>query len=165
MLADPLVPITTMTGGVSILPATLEDVMDFSRLIRSADRREAEALGFRSAEEGLVRGLRYSELAWTARAGEHMVCIFGVAPGSIMLETGIPWLVSSFYLEQHARSFLRHSRPYLAAMLRLYPRLRNFVDCRNTAAIRWLEWLGFTLDGPLPVGLGGEPFYRFTLEA
>ena len=149
---------------VSVEPTRPEDVLEMAPFIRVADRLEAKRLGITSAPEGLMQALQKSALAYTARVDGQIVCIFGVAPHCLLLDSGTPWLVGTDLIERHARQFLRHSRPYLAEILALYPRLSNFVDASNTHAVRWLRWLGFFLDGPSPVGPRGAPFYRFTME-
>jgi hypothetical protein len=47
--------------------------------------------------------------------------------------------------------------------LRRYPILRNFVDVRNRASIRWLRWLGSTLSDP--VEIRGHEFRLFELRS
>ena len=54
---------------------------------------------------------------------------------------------------------------YLTQMHEVHPVLRNVVDARNTVSIRWLEWLGFTLGTPQPMGVCGLPFIPFEMSA
>ena len=49
-------------------------------------------------------------------------------------------------------------------MLATYPLLRNYVDERNTMAIRWLEWLGFEILPVEPFGVEGLPFHPFEMR-
>jgi hypothetical protein len=49
----------------------------------------------------------------------------------------------------------------LARMRAAYPQLENHVDARNRRALRWLGWLGFTIEAPAPWGVEGRPFHRF----
>jgi len=45
-----------------------------------------------------------------------------------------------------------------------YSHLENWVDARNTKAINWLRWLGFTVHDPVPFGVAGLPFHRFDMR-
>ena len=45
-----------------------------------------------------------------------------------------------------------------------YTWLVNWVDDRNTCAIRWLKWMGFTIHEPEPYGVANLPFRRFDMK-
>ena len=68
-------------------------------------------------------------------------------------------------LEQVPFTFARMSRPFLRLMKDRHLRLTNHVDVRNALAIRWLRWLGFTLDPAAPAGPFGFMFHHFWMEA
>ncbi len=53
----------------------------------------------------------------------------------------------------------------VARWLRTYRVLRNHVDARNSQAIRWLGWLGFTLKPAVPYGVARLPFHPFERSA
>lgn len=89
--------------------------------------------------------------------------MFGIGDLNILAGVGAPWLLGTNELEANARDFLRMSRDFKDQLLRRYSILRNFVDVRNTASIRWLEWLGFSLLDP--VEMRGYQFRLFELRA
>ena len=149
---------------VSIEPARPEDVLESSSTIRQADRDECLALANMTAETAMWRGLELSPMAWTGRVDGGIVAIFGVAPGCEATGLGIPWLVGTDALPLHALPFLRNSRGYLALMRRAYPWLQNVVDARNTAAIRWLRWLGFHVELAVPIGPNRVPGHVFWMR-
>lgn len=155
----------SLSPAVTILPAKPEDVLELSACVRSADRLEAEALGVTSVEEALMAGLRCSSHAWTGRANGEIVCLFGAALRSQLLQTGSVWLIGSICLERYARPFLRHSLPYLTIMLESYRYLSNYVDVRNRKTIRWLDWLGAEFEGTEYLGPRRLPFRRFSFTA
>jgi len=148
---------------VEIRPATVEDAP--ALVLRQADREEVEALTGRDAREALVESVVRSAAAWAGLANGELVCLFGVVPVSLVGVTGIPWLLGSDAVTRYGRPFLRRNRAYLREMLREFPVLRNVVDARNTVSIRWLEWLGFTLGTPQPMGVCGLPFIPFEMSA
>ena len=95
------------------------------------------------------------------RADGEPVCIFGVASETVMSRIGAPWLLGTPDIEKHSRAFLRLNRAYIADLRRDYDFLANFVDMRNNQAIRWLQWLGFTLLDPRPYGVNQLMFHPF----
>lgn len=138
---------------------------DLTADFRAADRREAWAATGLPFAEALARSLALSTRAWTGTIDGRTAAIFGVAAASPLTGLGVPWLVGTDLVGRHPRVFLRRSRPILGEMLRLYPRLVNYVDADNEAAVRWLGWLGFRIAAPEPFGPFALPFHRFSLEA
>lgn len=148
---------------VTIRPTEPEDILACSVSIRAADRAECWAAARWEPEETLWAGLQCSDPCLTALVDGEVVCIFGVVPVSLLTGRGCPWLIATTGLERHARKFLRESKQYVAAWAAQYEILMNHVDARNTVAIRYLRWLGFTLVPAAPFGPMGLPFHRFTL--
>ena len=148
---------------VNIRPATFRDALTLE--LRKADREEVEALTGRNPRAALVESVERSSSAWAGLADDKLVCLFGVVPMSLIGVTGVPWLLGSDAVTPYGRPFLRRNRAYLREMLREFPVLRNVVDARNTVSIRWLEWLGFTLGTPQPMGVRGLPFIPFAMSA
>jgi len=61
--------------------------------------------------------------------------------------------------------FLRRNRNWIDANMKIYDKLENYVDARNTKAINWLKWLGFQFaDETVPYGMLKMPFYKFWLK-
>lgn len=116
-----------------------------------------------SFEDALVESVRRSD--WTACGvvDGAPVCLFGVAPGSVLSGRGVPWMLAGAGLDRAEIPFLRRSRPVRDAMLATYPHLCNVVDARNTRTIRWLDWLGFRINRE-PVSVNGHPFLVFHAE-
>ena len=131
---------------------------------RQADRDEiVEGCG-QTVAGALSYGLRASVAAHVICWGDTPLAAFGDVSHSPCAGIGIPWLVSTHAIEQHARPFLRACRPLLNLMLVRHPTLVNYVDARNTAAIRWLEWLGFTMSSPVPYGPNQLLFRQFHMN-
>ena len=148
---------------VRIVPALEDHLGDL--VLRQADVDEIWASSAADSQAALTRTLGVSTRAWSGYADDELVVMFGVARASLLGGIGVPWMVASDSLEGHAIRFLRRCRPYVREMLDGFVVLMNFVDARNTTAIKWLEWCGFTIFDPTPYGPFRMPFHRFEVRA
>lgn len=148
--------------AAEVLPASVDDVPTILPLVRQADVDEiTEALGI-PMDVALREGL--ADNAKKIVVDGEVVAVFGDATYSILGSVGIPWLISTVHVERHARAFLKVCKPEVQGMLSRHRHLLNYVDARNTVAIRWLKWLGFTFAPAIPYGPKGFPFHPFTLN-
>lgn len=143
---------------LEIRPSLPGDTWLLANRVRKADVDELWA-GLRYTPEQAIRyGLQHSSVVRTAFIEGEAAAIYGVVPRE---GAGIPWAVFTTTIDRHALTFLRGSRRELESMREGYDRLVNVVDARNTLAVRWLQWLGFALDEPVPYGPDGVLFHRF----
>lgn len=150
--------------AAEVLPVTAADVPAILPFVRQADIDEiTEALGI-PMEEALIDAVTDSLNTKKIVVDGEVVAVFGDATYSILGSVGIPWLISTTHVERHARAFLKVCKPEVQGMLTRHTHLLNYVDARNTAAIRWLKWLGFTFAPAIPYGPKGFPFHPFTLN-
>lgn len=149
---------------VRVEPATLAHAADLAPRMRKADVEEVWASGACRPQEALERSLRMTPEPWSGFANGELVCMFGIAPLTLLGDVGLPWLLGSHNLPQYARRFLRLNRHYMACVKQDYRLLVNYVDARNSVAIRWLGWLGFTILPAEPYGPFGLPFHRFEMR-
>ncbi len=146
--------------------ATDAHALDMAPRLRAADREEVAASSGRSPLEALRYSLAASSHAVSALDPVgRVVCMFGVGVVDLMGGVGAPWLLGSDLMADHRREFARRSRAYLPLMLAHYPNLENAVDARHVEAIRWLEWLGFTIGDPKPIGRSGAMFRPFEMRS
>lgn len=144
-----------------MLPLLAADIELIEPLVRQADRDEiTEALGVPMIE-ALAQAQAGSCKASKIVAGGEVVAVFGDAVHSVLGRIGVPWLISTMHVERHPKAFLQVCKPEVAEMLTRHAELVNYVDVRNTAAIRWLKWLGFQFDEPAPYGPNQMMFQRF----
>lgn len=129
--------------------------------MRRADREEVLASSGHQPEESLVYSLKVSTAAWTGLIDDEPVCMFGVAPISVLAGRGAAWMLGTDTLERWPRTFLRRCRPCVEVMQAVYPKLENYVADGNALSKAWLKWLGFTLADSV-VLLGGVPFRHFS---
>lgn len=133
--------------------------------LRPADLAEGEALAGRGrVREAIDRSIADSTHCWTAWAGADLMCMFGVAPVSLLSDDGVPWMLGTPVVARERRALTRLARPYIARMLAAHPRLVNVVDARNVAAMRFLRHVGFQLLPAQPLGVAGLPFHPFVME-
>jgi hypothetical protein len=147
---------------IQIVPATEAHARAMAPHLRAADADEVLALGF-APDDALVESVRASFEAWTALVDGRPMCMWGLTAPMIMDVVGVPWLLTTPEIERHRRAFLVGSRRMVAEMLAVFPRLENWVDPRHTKAVRWLRWLGFTVEAPAPYGPLGAMFCRVTM--
>ena len=130
---------------------------------RPADVLELAALGV-TPYQAMRDSLHVPGLAYTGMVDGEPVCMFGACEATMVGNLARPWMVGSTLVEKYQLQFLRRNRKMLGIWLDLYTRLENYVDVRNTQAIKWLRWLGFEFTGPQPLGPYRTPFYRFSMS-
>jgi hypothetical protein len=146
---------------VSAVKATAAHVARIALNCREADRHELWT-GWRHTPERALRfGLEQSSHVWTGVANMRPFCMVGVVPESVLSGSGRIWLIGTDEILEHQLAFLRRCRPILARMQAVYSTLSNEVAAENESAVRWLEWLGFTLYPARPIGIDGTPFHHF----
>ena len=150
---------------VTIRPVTRDALAHLAKHMRPADRQEVWAAGHRTPREALNRAVDLSRRAWLGYADGVPAAAWGVAPASLLGETGVPWLLGTEAIERHPVAFLRRCRGMLDDLSRDFLVLRNLVDTRNRSSIRWLGWLGFAIDPPIPHGPDRLPFHPFWRQA
>lgn len=147
--------------NVELLPTTRKHVDGVASRMRRCDREEIWASGRRRPREAIARGVATSVLCMTGLVDRRPVCVFGVAPASMLSGHGSPWMLGAAGLDAAARPLVRLSLPVVEAMNEMFPVLANYADARNTRTLRWLAWLGFTIEPAAPHGPDGIPFHRF----
>lgn len=148
----------------TIEPSTLEHAFDLGKRMRKSDKEEAWAATHSPPVTAVLLSMKATPKPMTGLADGQVVCMFGVGASTVLSLTGVPWLLATKELEKHARVFLRRNKQGLLEMSEGYTFLRNYVDVRNRAAIRWLGWLGFTILPPEPYGMEGLPFHPFEMK-
>jgi hypothetical protein len=152
-------------GIHKIVPATQAHIEMMVPIIRKADVEELWATGLYAPRAAMECGLLNSEECFVGFADDNPVCIYGVVPESMLGNVGVPWMVSTHYMDIHAGTFLRQSRTQVMETLGKFNKLLNFVDARNQRSIRWLKWCGFNVDKePTPWGVFNMPFHKFSME-
>lgn len=147
---------------IYVRPMVETDVLEIAAVARHADIEEMRDGAGVTIEQALWQGLEHSLRASVIMAGDKPVAAFGDTSTGVLSGVGVPWLVSTIHVQKHARGFLRVCRPLVDDMLTRHFELMNYVDERNKAAIRWLEWLGFEMGETVTAAVSGLPFRKFT---
>jgi hypothetical protein len=139
-----------------ILPGRVEHAEALAAALRPADRAECEAL---VGHDNVLACIResYEHSLWSLTACEPagpVVAAWGVRPLSILASKGMPWLLTGQGIERHRLTFARASIFWKQAMHEDFDFLENHVDARYEVSIRWLRWLRFEIDEPVPYGGG-----------
>jgi hypothetical protein len=128
-----------------------------------------EAIGFRAADnhECLIatgdlaavqcyKALEMPEAITLSIMNEgYPVGMFGIAPFS---EVGVPpgagvlWLLGSEGIKEIKVDFLWQCRDWVNWLQTHYPFGFNFVHTKNTAALKWCEFVGFQFEGEFMYG-------------
>ena len=132
--------------------------------MRHADAVEVMAMCGYTPRQALRVSMECSRMSAVVLADGVPLAILGLGVRDVLLGIGTPWLLSSEQAVKHKRQFLELSPPVIQEMLTICPKLVNYVHSENSLSIRWLKWLGFTMDEPLPIGINGEMFHRFHME-
>jgi len=143
-----------------IVPATREHAVKLAARMRASDLRELRALGL-DPFVALYDGIKVSRDAVTGLVDGRVLGMFGVAVYVPLSDEGCPWFLGSYEVPQHSRAFLRFCKTGLSHIAPQYSLLVNYVDARYPEAVRWVRWLGFTVDAPEPRGPHGVLFHRF----
>jgi hypothetical protein len=159
------------TGIPTICPVVFDwEGQYIAEHLRAEDRlelSEAQPLGFedvirdslamsgsRSAVFRVPAG-RLSLQAW------EPVAVFGVAPYPGLPHVGIPWLLATRRFDDHRIRLVRGVRRMLYHLRSDFAQLENHVHADNARSVRFLEWLGFTVEPAAPWGHKGAMFRRF----
>jgi hypothetical protein len=146
----------------TIQKATASTVVNIAPLIREEDVAEVYAVSGKDVLTVLIEACQITEQVYVAVRGEALIAIFGVTPHPTESHAGIPWMLATPEMEKHHKDLLRIAPEYIERMHSQYPILSNMVDARNTKAINWLAWCGFSFPKRFDhYGYERRPFLQF----
>lgn len=145
-------------------PPTEEAIQFIADNMRKADVIEVWAAGRHTPIEALELSMKRSKKSVIVYDDDIPLTALGLVLRDFLSSVGVPWLLSAEQALKHKRKFLELSPPVIQEMLDICPKLVNYVHAENKLSIRWLQWLGFTIEDPKPAGLSGELFHRFIME-
>ena len=143
---------------------TPEAIQFIAENMREADRIEVWASNRHTPLEALEISMRRSKKSLIVYGDGIPLTALGIVLRGFLSDVGIPWLLSTEQALKHRKQFLKLSPPVIEEMLDICPKLINYVHAENKLSIRWLKWLGFTIDDPTPLKTTGELFHKFHME-
>jgi len=141
--------------------AVVEDCLTIMDNLRDSDR---ELLEYMSVDcfQAFALALHTSTFAYTWVVDEVPVCVWGVQQQSLMSGSATIWMLTTKEMEKNVFLFTRKSQMIVKELLEVYTELTGYVHSSNTRSIRWLTWLGFTIEPSqvLENGLRVRMFYK-----
>lgn len=155
-------------GSATIVPVEPSHVLAVARTMRKADRDEVAASDAQEPLQALQDSIDASEGCATFLIDGEPAAIFGVRVlrADFLGEpvACVAWMLTSEVVNRHPILFAKSSRVVVPMLLERYGCLHNAIDARYGAALRWAEWVGFTVHPPEPFGAAGLPFCRIEMR-
>lgn len=149
--------------AIEVRSATERDAMFLVERMREADRLEVSLSHGHTPEQAVLHAMDTSRWSMSILRDGDMVCMFGVG-GRMMSLVGSPWMLGTDLVDECKRSIAMISTRAIPVMAEGVKLLENWVHADNVVSIKWLTWLGFTIEEPRWYGNPGGIFRRFTME-
>ena len=143
-----------------LVEASVDHVVPLAASMRDADRLEVGAFG-RSPDDALRNSLASSLWALTAMVDDKPEAMIGVSPANMIEGLGVPWMLGSEMIYDHARDLVQYGPGIIAEMEKTFPRLENFVSADNERSIRFLRHWNWEVS-ERQTTIGGIAFVRFS---
>lgn len=127
--------------------------------MRPDDVRECAACGH-DPFDALERSLKTSLWAITALVDDEPHAMMGVAARSMLESEGIPWMLGTERVYDHARDLIRYAPAIIDEMHATFNTLENLVSADNERALRFLRHVGFEFRSEVSM-VRGVPFVQF----
>lgn len=148
----------------TVQKSTFCDALELAEKLRAVDRREILASHHLKPLEAAEAVVTLSDECRTGRANGELVCMFGVKRHTMVSDYGSIWMLGTDLVEKYAVRFLRENQREIEKLSAGFQLLENWCDARNKSTLRWLKWLGFTIEPAQPYGAHGMPFHHFYKE-
>ena len=150
--------------NLTFVKPTVELIESIADDMRQADADEVWASNHHTPLESLKEGWWLSDFSTVVMCDNEPLVMIGLVKRDMLTGSGVVWMLGANRALKYKKQFFTQTKPVIDEMLTICPRLCNMVHSKNTVSIKWLEWLGFTIDEPTPYGPEGELFHRFHLE-
>ena len=148
-----------LAAGVRLERANKRHAREFARQVRPQDKAEVWASGKLMPEQAARGSINRSIYAYAGYAEDRsLLAVFGIV--DYRNGWAAPWALSTIHVDTHPLTFWRASKIILAHMRDSYPQMVQMIDSHYTSALRWIERLGFTLEGAEPHGWQKRLFCR-----
>lgn len=141
-----------------------EFIESIASTMRCSDTREVMLSHGHNPYEALQYSCNISDYIAGVEIDGVPVSLFGLCMPNVLSKTGVPWLLSSNRVLKNKRQLLLVAPGVISDMFNVCDRLVNYVHCDNMVSIRWLKYLGFTMEEAKPYGVCGKPFHKFSMR-
>ena len=148
----------------TVVETTAEHVKFVAENMRKPDKREIWLSHRIEPLEALEMITKQYGPQFTGMHGDEPVAIFGILIVNDLNKTGSPWMLATDKMMSRKKDFAAISKEYMAKMAEQFNYLENYVHKENRKSVRWLKWLGFEVHKPIPYGISGAPFHKFTMR-
>jgi hypothetical protein len=132
--------------------------------MRPADLRELQASCPGDLLAAIKASIASAPHSWCVTIDGAVAALIGVSNAADP-DVGVPWMAGTTAFNRSPCVLTKLGRHYSHFGLSIYHTLVNYVDVRNTASIRWLKAMGYTVaTESVPIGVNGEHFYRFSMS-
>lgn len=149
---------------INFVKPTEESIYFIADNMRHADAVEVMSSHGHTPIEALMNAWNLSDYSVIITVNGIPAVIYGVCLLSVVTGAGLPWMLSAERAVKYKKSLLKYSPPVVDDMLKVCSSLSNHVHVDNKLSVRWLKWLGFSIEEPTPYGVRNELFHRFHLE-
>ena len=146
---------------IEISRPTSADVEHIITHLCAADTAEVWASHRHTPKQAVESSVGVSDYVSVARHDGVPIGVYGLVVRDILMGEGVPWMLTTDGMRNAGRELLTITPRGIDQMFRVCARLSNYVYVENKMSIRWLRRLGFTMEPPVPVGVGGEMFHEF----
>jgi hypothetical protein len=143
-------------------PVEPAHIAELCRQLRGRERAALLALGRSDAETLLAHEVARSCRSFAGTFAGEVLAIGGARALNLLSDEAYLWLICTEAALRHPVAFARGTLTGIAAINRQFPRLYGVVFADFSRSLRWLAWMGFTIEPPLAAGVslfwrGGKP--------
>ena len=130
--------------------------------LRELDIEELEAATGLNWKDAFKWSIRNSKHTWVIIYNRKIEGVFGLGDNDCI---GVPWFVATNKFDSFSFAVGKQSKEIIKMFLEIYPYLQNYVYAKHFTAIRWLRWLGFTVNNEYVWFYDKYvPFHKFTMR-
>lgn len=148
---------------ITIRRATYDDCLTLAPVLRKEDKEEVWAGNRLLPEEALILSFNSCPETYVGILNGEVIGMFGCSPKDDV-GFGTPWLLGSDAIKIFSREFLIASKQFFPRVFLNSSFLSNTVWSKNYVHIKWLKWMGFTIDPTEIRSPNNEVFFYFYMH-
>lgn len=134
--------------------------------MRDSYCREISRFAMMPVRKAIAYAVKQSDSTQVVLVDDKPLLMFGViVEESVLQNRNRPWMIADRDAVKHKKSLLKEGRRLLLQLVERYGILENNVAADNEEAIRWLEYMGFIVDGSVYTsGVSGIQYRKYLLK-